>query len=80
MRCHDDDNYPWGGEPLLHDGKIVGMTTSAAYGFQGNKPVAMARVELPNGFDEIIHQNFELEIADRHYPVDLRLVNFSKKE
>lgn len=80
IRCHDDDNYPWGGEPLLHDGKIVGMTTSAAYGFQGDKPVAIARVERLDGFGDIMHEKFELEIADRHYPVDLRLLSLEKNE
>ena len=80
MRSHDDDNYPWGGEPLLHDGKVVGMTTSAAYGFQGNKPVAIATVELPDGFGNIMHKNFELEIANRHYPVDVRLLGLGKNE
>ena len=75
MRCYDDDDFIWGGEPLLHDGKIVGMTTSAAYGFQGNRPVAMATVELTDGLGEIAGKDFELEIADRRYPVDVRFVN-----
>lgn len=73
MPCYDVDNLPWGGEPLLCDGKIVGMTTSAAYGFQGNKPVSIATVELPN--DDIRYEGFELEIACRTYPVNVRSVN-----
>ena len=59
---------------MLHEGNIVGMTTSAAYGFQGNKPVAMATVELPD--DDVRHRDFELEIASRSYPVDVSFVSF----
>jgi pyruvate dehydrogenase phosphatase regulatory subunit/4-methylaminobutanoate oxidase (formaldehyde-forming) len=73
MRCHDDNNFPWGGEPLLHDGKIVGMTTSAAYGFQSNKPVAMATIELPD--DDVKSRDFQLEIATKTYPVDVGFVS-----
>ncbi len=76
MRSYDDDNFPWGGEPLLHDGKIVGMTTSAAYGFQGDKPVAMATVELPD--DDVRRRDFELEIATKSYPVDVSFVSLDK--
>ncbi|CAB3993588.1 FAD-dependent oxidoreductase [Paramuricea clavata] len=77
MRCYDDDNFPWGGEPLLHEGNIVGMTTSASYGFQGNKHVAMATVELPD--DDVRHRDFELEIASRSYPVDVSFVSFENE-
>ena len=74
MRCHDDDNFPWGGEPVLCDGTTVGMTTSASYGFQGNKAVAMAPVDLPGGIDDVTKGNFEVQIANKLYPVDVRFV------
>ncbi|XP_028392867.1 pyruvate dehydrogenase phosphatase regulatory subunit, mitochondrial-like isoform X2 [Dendronephthya gigantea] len=74
MRCHDDDNFPWGGEPLLHDDAIVGMTTSAACGFKGNNPVAMATIELPEGRDDVAGMEFEIEIANQRYPVDVRVL------
>lgn len=77
MRSHDDDNFPWGGEPLLHDGTIVGRTTSAAYGYQGNKPVAMATTELPDASYDVIHKDFELEVASRLNPIDVRFVSLN---
>ena len=71
---HDDDNLPWGGEPVLHDDVITGMTTSATFGFNSNKPVAMAFITLPvaQGVEKC---NFEIEIANKLYPVDLHLVS-----
>lgn len=75
MRCHDDDNFPWGGEPVLHDGNIVGMTTSASYSFLGNTPVCMAHVDIPDGVDDALKGDFMVKIAKRVYPVDVRLVS-----
>ena len=76
MRCYDDDNFPWGGEPLLLDGKIVGLTSSAAFGFQSNKPVAMATIELAD--DDLKSRDFQLEIATKTYPVDVGFVSLDK--
>lgn len=74
MRFHDDDNFPWGGEPVLCDGTTVGMTTSASYGFQGNKAVAMARVDLPGGIDDVTKADFQVNVANKLYPVDVGFV------
>ena len=76
MRCYDEDNFPWGGEPLLLDGKIIGMTSSAAFGFQSNKPVAMATIELAD--DDVKSRDFQLEIASKTYPVDVDFVSLDK--
>ena len=35
---------PIGSEPVLHDGQIIGKTTSAAYGYRIDRPVALALV------------------------------------
>jgi len=36
---------PLGNEPVLYDERIIGMTTSAAFGYRVGKPVALAFVE-----------------------------------
>jgi 4-methylaminobutanoate oxidase (formaldehyde-forming) len=39
------DAQPLGNEPVYHDGRIIGKTTSAAFGYRLGKPVAIALVE-----------------------------------
>jgi 4-methylaminobutanoate oxidase (formaldehyde-forming) len=41
----DQAAVPLGNEPLLRDGRIVGKTTSAAFGYRVGRPVALAFVE-----------------------------------
>jgi 4-methylaminobutanoate oxidase (formaldehyde-forming) len=41
----DPDAVPLGNEPVTLDGKIVGQTTSAAYGYRIGRPLALAYVE-----------------------------------
>jgi 4-methylaminobutanoate oxidase (formaldehyde-forming) len=36
---------PLGNEPVCHDGRIIGKTTSAAFGYRVGKPVAIALIE-----------------------------------
>ena len=38
---------PLGNEPVVADGKIVGRTTSAAFGFRIGAPVALANITEP---------------------------------
>ena len=39
------DAQPLGNEPVYHDGKIIGKTTSAAFGYRVRQPVAIALIE-----------------------------------
>ena len=39
------DAQPLGNEPVYHAGKIIGKTTSAAFGYRLGKPVAIAQLE-----------------------------------
>ena len=39
------DAQPLGNEPVYHAGRIIGKTTSAAFGYRVGKPVAIALVE-----------------------------------
>lgn len=42
------DAQPLGNEPVYHDGKIIGKTTSAAFGYRVGKPVAIALLNRGN--------------------------------
>ncbi|MCP4875550.1 MAG: FAD-dependent oxidoreductase [Gammaproteobacteria bacterium] len=39
------DAQPLGNEPVYHDGKIIGKTTSASFGYRVGRPVAIALIE-----------------------------------
>jgi 4-methylaminobutanoate oxidase (formaldehyde-forming) len=39
------DAQPLGNEPVYHEGRIIGKTTSAAFGYRVGKPVAIALLE-----------------------------------
>lgn len=41
------DAQPLGNEPVYYQGRIVGKTTSAAFGYRVGKPVAIALIEPP---------------------------------
>ena len=48
----DDENaVPLGHEPIYLDGKIIGKTTSAAFGYRVGKPIALgyAKGKIENG-------------------------------
>lgn len=46
----DDDAVPIGHEPVYLDGRIIGQTTSAAYGYRVGAPIALAHVtEVKDG-------------------------------
>ena len=40
------DAQPLGNEPVYHEGRIIGKTTSAAFGYRVGKPVAIALIEF----------------------------------
>jgi glycine cleavage system T protein len=56
---------PWGDEPILRDGALVGWVTSAAFGHTLGCPVAMGYVRNADGLDRrfIESGNYEIEIA-----------------
>ena len=51
IKLDDEDALPLGHEPIYHDGKIVGQTSSCAFGYRVGKPVAMGHAHhaLPDG-------------------------------
>jgi 4-methylaminobutanoate oxidase (formaldehyde-forming) len=61
----DPDALPLGDEPIWCDGRIVGSTSSAAYGHTLDRAVAMGYVRRPEGVDAayLSQTRFEIEVA-----------------
>ena len=61
---------PWGDEPILRDGRVVGTVTSAAFGHTLGRAVAMGYVRDPGGVDEayVAGSRFELDVAGDRIP------------
>jgi 4-methylaminobutanoate oxidase (formaldehyde-forming) len=66
----DERALPWGDEPILRDGRVVGSVTSAAFGHTLGRAVAMGYVRDPDGVDEarLAGGRFELDIAGDRVP------------
>ena len=81
--CHP---YPYGGEPLLRNGQLVGYLTSAGYGYSLGKAVGLAYVKgAPSEGSTkaaIVDANYikegayEVQIADRLHKVSVSLRPF----
>ncbi len=56
----DTDAVPLGNEPIYHQGKIIGKTTSASFGYRIDKPVAIAQVQYDQSLDQLA---VEVDIA-----------------
>lgn len=65
-------------EPILRNGKPVGLTTSAAWGHRVGKSLAMAEVSHEAGVTATWLQEgrFEVEVALKRYPVSVQLGAF----
>ena len=61
---------PWGDEPILRDGRVVGSVTSAAFGHTLGRAVAMGYVRDPGGVDEayVASGRFELDVGGDRIP------------
>jgi glycine cleavage system aminomethyltransferase T/glycine/D-amino acid oxidase-like deaminating enzyme len=66
---------PWGDEPILCDGRVVGTVTSAAFGHTLGRAVAMGYVRDPGGVDEayVAGGRFELDVAGDRIPAQAGL-------
>ncbi|MDB4583290.1 FAD-dependent oxidoreductase [Draconibacterium sp.] len=51
IQFDDVDAQPLGNEPVYYQGKIVGKTTSASFGYRVGKPIAIALIENHNKLD-----------------------------
>ena len=61
----DPAAFPWGGEPILMDGRNVGELTSAGYSRRLGRAVAMgyARADAPLTDAMIVAARYEVDIA-----------------
>jgi 4-methylaminobutanoate oxidase (formaldehyde-forming) len=66
----DATALPWGDEPILRDGRVVGTVTSAAFGHTLGRAVAMGYVREADGVDEafVTGGRFELDIGGERIP------------
>ena len=62
----DADAVPLGSEPVYCGGRMIGKTTSAAFGYRIGKPVALAMVDTERLF----------EAPDRHVDIDIAGTRF----
>ena len=65
----DTDAVPLGHEPVYRDGKIVGRTTSAAFGYRIGRPVALGHVEA----GEVDGRRVEIDIAGTRHAARMQL-------
>ncbi len=61
----DKEAVPLGNEPVIYKGEIAGKTTSAAYGFRINAPIALADISNPNARAD--KSKVEINIAGKFY-------------
>jgi 4-methylaminobutanoate oxidase (formaldehyde-forming) len=61
----DPEAVPWGDEPILRAGRVVGALTSAAHGHTLGRPVAMGYVACTAGApaDALLDERYEIDIA-----------------
>ncbi len=65
----DPDAFPWGGEPVLMDGRNIGELTSAGYSRKCGRAIAMAyaRTEHACSDEALLRARYEVEIAGVRY-------------
>ncbi len=63
----DEEATPIGNEPVYLNARIVGKTTSAAFGYRVGKPVALAMIET-GALANATGSSFALDIAGVRYP------------
>ncbi len=67
----DPAAFPWGGEPILMDGKSVGELTSAGYSRKHGRAIAMgyARGEQPLTDERLLAARYAIDIAGETFAV-----------
>ncbi|MFA9419400.1 MAG: FAD-dependent oxidoreductase [Gammaproteobacteria bacterium] len=58
----DERAVPLGNEPVYANGKIIGKTTSAAFGYRIGKPIAIAQLQT-SALQELDGQSVQIDIA-----------------
>lgn len=65
-------------EPILRNGEMVGLTTSAGWGHRVGKSLAVAEVSHPEGVTStwLKEGQFEVEVALKRYPISIQFGAF----
>ena len=76
LKFDNEFAIPLGYEPVIHNGKIIGKTTSFAFGYRVNRPIALAQVseQLESGM------RVEVNIAGNHYLAHVSVAPLFDKE
>ena len=71
----DPQAFPWGGEPIMFDGRPVGELSSAGYSQQAGCAVALGYVRLDTAItdDMLRAAKCEVDIAGERTPVTARV-------
>jgi len=71
----DPQAFPWGGEPILIDGRPVGELSSAGYSRQAGRAVALGYVRMEHGItnEALATARCEIDIAGERFAVVARL-------
>jgi 4-methylaminobutanoate oxidase (formaldehyde-forming) len=71
----DPAAFPWGGEPILMNGRNVGEITSAGYSRRFGRAIAMgyARAEGPLTDDQLLNAQYQVDVAGRIHDVTAHL-------
>jgi 4-methylaminobutanoate oxidase (formaldehyde-forming) len=74
----DDAPYMLHDEPILRNGELVGLTTSAAWGHRVGKSLAMAELSHADGVTAawLNEGQFEVEVALKRFPITVQLGAF----
>ena len=67
----DPAAFPWGGEPILMDGRNVGELTSAGYSRKHGRAIAMgyARAEEPLTDATLLAARYQVDVAGTVFAV-----------
>jgi 4-methylaminobutanoate oxidase (formaldehyde-forming) len=65
LSVDDPEAFPWGGEPILRDGKGVGEVTSSGYSAKYGRAIVMGYVRADQAIDRdyVLGGRYELDIA-----------------
>ena len=64
---YDGDAVPLGNEPIYHNDKIVGKTSSAAFGYRIGKPLALGYIAVNNTDNTLESKTVQIDIAGTLY-------------
>ena len=58
-------------EPIYHDGKIIGRTTSGNYSFNYNKNLAFGYIKIDKNTNSLKENLIEIEIEKNKYKAEI---------